>query len=161
MSKKRTEAVRAYAGEGTVAVANGTPTKPLTMLETIHSTVTPGMKTMINSTKDLVALNKGNLEAFAKSGQIWADGVQDLTKQAAATARASFEEFVATFKVLGTVTSVKDAIELQSNLARTTIGKAVAETTRITDASIKLSEQALAPITARVTVAVETFGKAA
>ena len=159
MSKKRTEAVRAYAGEGTVAVANGTPTKPL--LETIHSTVTPGMKTMINSTKDIVALNKGNLEAFAKSGQIWAAGVQDLTKQAAATARASFEEFVATFKVLGTVTSVKDAIELQSNLARTTIGKAVAETTRITDASIKLSEQALAPITARVTVAVETFGKAA
>ena len=158
MSKKPTDAVAVYAGEDTVAVAHGTPAKPLNMPETILSTVTPGMKTMINSTENLVALNKGNLEAFAKSGQIWAAGVQDLTKQAAATAKASFEEFVATFKVLSTVTSVKDAFELQSNLARTTFGKAVAETTRITDAS---TEQALAPITARVSVAVETLSKAA
>jgi hypothetical protein len=110
MSKKPTDAVAVYAGKDTVAVANGTPAKPLNTLETIHSTVTPGMKTMINSTENLVALNKGNLEAFAKSGQIWAAGVQDLTKQAAAMAKASFEEFVATFKVLSTVTSLKDAI---------------------------------------------------
>ena len=41
------------------------------------------------------------------------------------------------------------------------VEEAVAESNKLTDASIKLTEQTLAPITARVTVAVETFGKAA
>jgi len=36
----------------------------------------------------------------------------------------------------------------------------MAESGKMTDASVKLTEQALAPITARVTMAVESFGKA-
>jgi phasin family protein len=121
----------------------------------------PGTKNMFNNTEGLVAFNKGNLEAFAKAGQIWAAGVQDLTKQFAATAKASFDESVATFKALSTVKSVKEAMELQSGFAKTAFEKAVAESNKMADASIKLTEQTLAPITARVTAAVETFGKTA
>jgi hypothetical protein len=35
----------------------------------------------------------------------------------------------------------------------------VAETNKLADATVKLTEQAIAPLTARVTLAVETFGK--
>jgi hypothetical protein len=52
-------------------------------------------------------------------------------------------------------------MELQSGFARTAFEKAVAESNKMADASIKLTEQTLAPITARVTAAVETFGKTA
>ena len=68
---------------------------------------------------------------------------------------------IATFKALGTVKSVKEAIDLQSNFARTAFEKVIAETNKIADASMKLTEQTLAPLTARVTTAVETFGKTA
>jgi hypothetical protein len=37
----------------------------------------------------------------------------------------------------------------------------VAQSTKLTEASLKLTEQAMAPITARVTVAVQAFSKAA
>ena len=57
--------------------------------------------------------------------------------------------------------SLKEAIDLQTNLARSSVEKAVAETGQLTDASLKLAEQALAPMTARVTLAVEKFGRAA
>jgi len=36
----------------------------------------------------------------------------------------------------------------------------MAETGKITDASLKLAEQTMAPITARVTLAMEKFGRA-
>jgi hypothetical protein len=39
--------------------------------------------------------------------------------------------------------------------------KSMTESGKLTDASMKLTEQAMAPITARVTVAVEKFAKAA
>jgi phasin family protein len=116
---------------------------------------------MITKTQDLVAFGKDNLEAFTAAGKIWAAGIQDLTQELAATAKASMEESVATFKALSAVKSVKEAIELQSSYSKTAIAKALAETQKLTDASMKLTEKAMAPITARVAAAVETFGKAA
>jgi phasin family protein len=108
-----------------------------------------------------VSFSQGNLEAVLKSGQIWAAGVQDLSKQVAASAQASFEETVSTFKALTSVKSLKDALDLQASLARTTLEKTLAESGKLTDASFKLTEQAIAPITARVTLAVEKFAKSA
>ena len=120
-----------------------------------------GMKKMMKSTEDFVAFGQANMEAFLKSSQIWATGMQDLTKQIASTAKTSFEESVSTFKAMSTAKSVKEAMDLQSSFAKTTLEKAMAESNKITDASIKLTEQTLAPITARVTVAVESLGKPA
>ena len=95
------------------------------------------------------------------SSKIWTAGVQDITKQFAATAKTSFDESVATFKALSTVKSVKEAIDLQNAYGKTVATKMQEEATRLTDASRKLTEQALAPITARVAVAVGSFSKAA
>jgi phasin family protein len=130
-------------------------------IEPIKPNLTQGMKTMMKSTEDFVAFGQANLEAFVKSGQIWSAGVQELTKQFATSAKASFEESVSTFKAISTAKSVKEAMDLQSTFAKAALEKAMAESNKLTDASIKLTEQTLAPITARVTSAVETFGKAA
>ncbi|HET6305789.1 MAG TPA: phasin family protein [Rhodopila sp.] len=116
---------------------------------------------MINSSVDFAAIGKDNLEAFAASGKIWAAGVQDLTKQFAATAKASFEDSLATFKALSGVKSVKEAVELQSNYGKAAVTKALSETSKLTEASLKLTEQALAPITARMAATVEAFTKTA
>jgi phasin family protein len=120
-----------------------------------------GMEKAMKTAEELVAFSQGNFEAIVKSGQIWAAGVQDISKHVAATAQASFDETVSTFKALTSVKSLKDAIDLQTNLARTTLEKTLAESGRLTDASLKLTEQAIAPITARVSLAVEKFGKTA
>ena len=117
------------------------------------------MEKAMKTAEELMAFGQGNFEAVMKSSQIWAAGMQDIGKQFAATAQASIEETMSTFKALSSVKSVKDAFELQSSFARAALEKTLAESGRLTDASLKLTEQTLAPITARVTLAVEKFAK--
>jgi phasin family protein len=145
----------------TVAAVTSEAVEAASAIEPTQPTITRGIKTMMKTTEDFVAFSQANLEAFVKSGQIWSAGVQELTKQIASSAKASFDESVSTFKAMSTAKSVKEAIDLQSTFAKAALEKAMAESNKLTDASIRLTEQTLAPITARVTVAVETFGKAA
>ena len=107
--------------------------------------------------QDLVAFGHGNVEALVKSGQILATGMQDLTKQFAATAQASMEEAVSTFHALSGIRTFQQAIELQTTLARTAVEKVVSQTSQAADTSIKLASDAIAPIAGRVTLAVASF----
>lgn len=129
--------------------------------ETTQAKVKEGMEKAMKTAEDLVAFGQGNVEAVVKSSQIWASGVQDLSKQVAATTQAVFDETLSTFKALTSVRSLKDAMDLQAAFARSALEKTLAESGKLTDASFKLTEQTLAPITARVTLAVEKFAKAA
>ncbi|MCW3474456.1 phasin family protein [Limobrevibacterium gyesilva] len=129
--------------------------------EKTQAEVKANMEKAIKTAEEFVSFGQGNVEAVVKSGQIWAAGVQDLSKSFAATAQAQLDQTVAVFKALAAVKSLKEAIDLQSNLARSSVETAMAETGKLTDASLKLAEQALAPITARVTLAVEKFGRVA
>lgn len=175
MSMKPKVAEAAVTIEGTVAPAEtatpkvagaGTSTPRIDMSpanagpEANESKVKQDMEKAMKTAEEFVAFGQGNVEAFMKSSQIWAAGVQDLSKQVAATAQANFDQTMSTFKAMSTIKSLKDAFELQAGLARATMEKTMAESGRLTDASLKLTEQALAPITARVTLAVEKFGKA-
>jgi phasin family protein len=123
--------------------------------------VKEGMEKAMKTAEEFVAFSQGNFEALVKSGQIWTAGVQDIGKQIAANAQASFDETMSTFKAMTTAKSLKDAFDLQASLARTTIEKTLAESGKLTDASVKLTEQTLAPITARFSMAMEKFAKSA
>jgi len=129
------------------------------MFPSTQADVTQGVHDAMKSAEEFLAFGQGNLDAFVKSSQIWAAGVQDLSKQFAAMAQSSLGETMATFQSLAAVKSPKDALEIQANLARTSFEKAAAETGKITDASLKLAEQAMAPITARMNLAAEKFAK--
>jgi len=135
--------------------------KPIAAFKSTNPNSTLGMKTMIKSTNDLVAFGQANVEACAKSGQIWAAGVQELTKLFAAATKASFDESVSAFNAITSAKSVTEAVNLQSAFASSSVAKTLAESSKLIDASIKLTEQTLAPITARVTGVVATSGNAA
>ncbi len=119
------------------------------------------MDKTVKSAEEFVSFSQGNFEAMMKAGQIWAAGVQDLQKTFAATAQAQVEAAMGTMKAMSGVKSIKEAMDLQTTLARSSMETAMAETGKLTDASVKLAEQALAPITARVIPVVEKFGRVA
>jgi phasin family protein len=119
-----------------------------------------GLEKAMKTAEEFVAFNQGNMEAMIKSGQIWAAGMQDLSKHLASAAQASLEDSMSTFKALSGVKSLKDAFDLQTSFARTALEKTMAESGKLTDASFRLTEQAMAPLTARMNAAVEKFGKA-
>ena len=128
--------------------------------ENTQAKVKENMDKAIRTAEELVSFGQGNFEAVVKSGQIFAAGMQDLSQQMAANAQAALNETFSTFKALTGVRSFKEAVDLQTGLARSTVEKTLADTGRFTEASIKLAEQSFAPIAARVSLTVEKFAKA-
>ncbi len=116
---------------------------------------------MVKTAEEIVTFGQGNVEAFVKSGQIVATGMQDMTRMMVATAHASFEEALSAFKAMATAGSVRKAMDLQTALARSTVEKALTQSGHVAETSMKLAEQAIAPIATRVSLAVQTFGKVA
>lgn len=130
-------------------------------VEQSQAKIKEGMEKAMKTAEEMMAFGQGNIEALTRSGQIWTAGMQDLSKQVAAKAQASIDETMGMFKAMTSIKSLKDAMELQSSLTKSSFEKAMAEGGRLTEASVKLTEQAMAPITARVTLAVEKFAKTA
>jgi phasin family protein len=128
-------------------------------LETSQMKLKEGVEKAVKTSEEILSFSQGNLEAVIKSSQIYSAGFQDISKYFAASSKASIEESVAFTKSLMGVKSVKEAVELHTGFAKSSIEKAVSESNKLTDATVKLAEQAIAPLTARISLAVETFGK--
>ncbi len=109
--------------------------------------------------EDMLAFSKSNIEAFVKTNEILSLGVKEINSSIYQLAQSSVEETVSlTQKMMG-CTSFAEVVELQSDLAKTQYEKAVSESRKLSDQTIKLAEKASKPIAERITVAVETLSK--
>ncbi|HQT67340.1 MAG: phasin [Rhodospirillales bacterium 20-60-12] len=147
--------------EKTLAVMKDGVEKATKGIESSQAKMKESVSKAMKTAEEMMAFSQGNIEAIMKSSQIFSAGLQDLSKHVAASSKAHIDESMATMKAISSVKSIKEAMDLQAHFVRTMMEKTVAETGKMTDASVKLTEQAIAPITARVTLAVEKFGKAA
>jgi phasin family protein len=126
-------------------------------LEQAQAQLKQGYDRAVKTAEQFAQFHQGNVEALVKASQIWATGLQDISKHVATNAQTAIEEGVTTFRALTSVKSMKEAFELQSSYAKSSLEKALAESGKLTETSLKLAEQAAAPLTARVNAAVETF----
>lgn len=113
----------------------------------------------MKTAEQFITFSQANVEALVKSSQIVATGLQDLTKLMAASAQSSLDEAMGQFRALTSVRSLKDALDLQATFARTAVEKTLSQTTQVAETSMKLAEQAMAPIASRMTVAAQSFGR--
>lgn len=104
---------------------------------------------------------KGNVEAVVESGKILASGLQEMGTAAVADSRAAFESLTAEIKSLASVKSPTEFFQLQSALLRKHFDAAVAQTSKSTEAMLKLANDSVAPLSNRVTLAVEKISKVA
>ncbi|MBW4023741.1 MAG: phasin family protein [Proteobacteria bacterium] len=156
-----TSAASGRSFDHTVAAMKDGMSKATATVETSQLQFKEGITKTMKTAEEVVAFSQGNVEALIKSGQIWSTGLQDISKQMASSLQASYEETMSAFKALTSVKSLKEAVDLQVGLARSAVEKSVTESSKYTDASFKLAEQAMAPISSRVTLAVEKFSKPA
>jgi hypothetical protein len=111
----------------------------------------------IKSAKDFAAFNQASLKALAQAGQIMITGSQDLFRQMAASSQSAFAEAMSGFQALASAKTVKERVELQASLTRTSASRAVSEGSRFAQASIELLQRASAPLTDSAALAAETF----
>jgi phasin family protein len=118
-------------------------------------------KTTIDSltktTEKITSFGQGNVEAIVKSSQVWAAGCQAISKTMAATAQANLDQTMSTWKAMLSIKSLKEAMDLRTSLTHASIETVFAETSKLTNASMKLAEETIAPITERITLAAEKF----
>jgi len=116
-------------------------------------------ETAFRNYEELVAFGKDTMDAMIKSSTIVLKGWQDMTRAVMGFAQASLDESIAHSKKVSGVKSVHELVELNQGFAKTGLDKAVAETSQISDMAMKLLEEAAAPLSDRVDVAVEKFIK--
>lgn len=98
---------------------------------------------------------KGNLEAMVESGRIAAKGVETLGQEAAEYSRKSFEHATAAMKSMASVKSPTELFKLQSDYVRSAFDAYVAEASKATEHMLKLSSDAMQPLSNRMAVAAE------
>ena len=104
---------------------------------------------------------KGNLEAVVESGKILAAGLQDMGKTYVAEGKSAVETLTADVKEIAGVKSPADFFKLQGEMLRRNFDATVASTSKHSEAMVKLAGDAFAPISTRVSLAVEKVKQAA
>ena len=110
---------------------------------------------------EMTEFAKGNVEAVVESGKIYAAGVQDLGKSYADEAKSVYETATADIKEMAGVKSPTELFQLQGQILRRNFDAMVAQTSKSTDAAMKLATDTVAPVSARVNVAAEKLSEVA
>lgn len=110
---------------------------------------------------EVTEFTRGNVEALVESGKIFAAGAQDIGSTYVADSRAAFETLTADIKELAAAKSPTDFVKVQGDLLRRNFDAAVAAGSKNSEAMLKLFNEAFAPISGRVSLAVDKVKKAA
>jgi phasin family protein len=105
--------------------------------------------------------SKGHVEALVESGKILAAGLQDMGKDYVADGKTAFETLTADVKEIAAVKSPADFFKLQGEILRRNFDAAVATGSKRSEAIVKLASEAYAPLSSRVSLAVEKVKQAA
>lgn len=114
---------------------------------------------VFKAAQEAVEFGRGNLEAVAKASQTYVVGAQEIGRQTYGMVQALAEHAFESARAFAGVKSVKEAADLQAAYARGAVEKAVAESAKIGEATLRLVEQTAAPITARAQVAAERLAR--
>ncbi|WBO22803.1 phasin family protein [Sphingomonas abietis] len=109
----------------------------------------------VKLSEEFTEFQKGNVEAIVESGKLAAKAAESLGQEAADYARKSFESGTAAFKTFASAKSPTELFKLQSDYMKSYFESAVAESTKVTEAWLKLAGDVVQPISNRVAVAVE------
>jgi phasin family protein len=104
---------------------------------------------------------KGNVEALVESTKIFTAGVQDFSKGYVEEAKTAYETVSADVKELAAIKSPTELFQLQGKIVRRNFDAMVANSSKGTDAFLKLATEAFAPIKGRVTLAADKLSKVA
>ena len=110
--------------------------------------------------EDVVEFSKGNVEAAVASGRAVAKGTEALLQDATDYGRTSFEKVQGAAKSYASVKSPTEFMQLHSDFSRSMFDAMVAETSRLSEAYVKVMSDVVAPISSRFSLAAEKFKSA-
>lgn len=108
---------------------------------------------------DFVALARGNVDAVFASAAVVAQGAEQLSRAWFALQHGAAEQAAEATRSLFAAKTVREIVDLQSTYTKTAFDGFVAESSKLSELGLKVTNDAVAPIAARVNVAVEKLAK--
>ena len=105
--------------------------------------------------EELSELAKANVEAFVEASRIYAGGAKALGQDVIASGRDGIEQASDAVKTLAEAKSPTEFFQIQSELARASFDRFVAETSKLTERVVKLAGEAVEPLQTRASLNAE------
>ena len=106
---------------------------------------------------ELADLARANVEAVVEASRVAAEGARSLGQDVAATSRDGVEQTADAIRSLAEAKSPTEYLQLQSEFARASFDRMVAESSRLTESLVKLAGEAFQPLSNRATANAERF----
>jgi len=110
---------------------------------------------------EMTDMTKGNVEALVESGKILGAGVQTIARSEVEAAKGAFETLTADLKAMAAIKNPTELFKLQGEIARRNFDAAVARYSKTAEVSMKLANDAFAPLSSRMSLAAERLSNAA
>ncbi|HMI40176.1 MAG TPA: phasin family protein [Sphingomicrobium sp.] len=110
--------------------------------------------------EELADVAKANVEAFVTAGRIAATGAKSLGQDIVARGREGVEQASEAVKTLAEAKSPTEFFALQSEIARTSFDRLVSEGSRLTESLVKLTGEAMQPLSNRASANAERIKNA-
>ncbi|HVI05676.1 MAG TPA: phasin family protein [Sphingomicrobium sp.] len=107
--------------------------------------------------EELADLARANVEAVVEAGRVAAEGARTIGQDAVSSSREGFEQAADAIRSFAEAKSPTEYLQLQSDFARASFDRAVAESSKLTESLVKLAGEAFQPISSRASANAERF----
>ena len=107
--------------------------------------------------EELADLARANVEAVVEAGRVATEGARSLSQDVVAKQRNSFEQAADAIRSLAEAKSPTEYLQLQSDFARASFDRMVAESSKLTESMVKLAGETFQPLSNRASANAERF----
>lgn len=105
--------------------------------------------------EEMADLTRSNVEALVESSRLAAEGVRSIGQEVVASSRQGVEKTADAIRTLAEAKSPTEYLQLQSELARASFDRMVAQSSRLTESMVKFAGEAIQPISNRASANAE------
>lgn len=112
-----------------------------------------------NALERFADLGRDNLAAVAKANLAFSQGVQAVSEEIMASARSLYENASQTATALLGAKSLDEVVQLNSDLAKSSMEMLIEHSAKLSEMSVSLANEALAPLEGRIEATLATLTK--
>jgi phasin family protein len=141
------------------ATTRATQAAATNAVDTAKDQFTRAAETQFKAVDEVAAFGKSNAEAFIQAGSIFFHGMEELTRSVFGITQSHVETSLSVAKSLIAAKTLTEFTDLQNAYSKTAFDNAVSDATKISEMALKITNEAIEPITQRVTATMEHISK--
>ena len=132
---------------------------PATVVKTAKDKFAKVTETQFKAADDVAAYSKSNVDALIQAGSIFFRGMEELTRSMVGLTQSQVETNMSTAKALLAAKTLSEFTDLQNAYTKTAFDTAVTETTKLSELAVRITNEAIEPLNARMTATIEQMAK--